>query len=367
MEETILSMKLFINNNIMLRTFLIAFIPFLVVVLVIPYIKKIAFQINAVDIPRGRHKHKKPTAKLGGLAIFIGFLIGYMFFGTHSLIMNSVLIGSFIILIIGIVDDICELTPLTQFIAQVMAALVLVLYGGLLINNIEAFGVFIDFGILAYPLTIFFILGAINCINLIDGLDGLSGGISGIYFLTVGIIAIIQGKFGLDYVLTFVMFGSIVGFLTYNFSPATIFAGNSGSMFMGFIISVIALLGFKNITITSLFIPLIILAIPILDTLFAILRRILKKQKVTIGDRAHIHHQFLNRNVSERKTVLIIYAIDILFAAASVIYVLDDTNLSYFIYSILIILVVGFVIKTNIIFDHEEIKKVINKLKRKRS
>lgn len=338
-------------NLIITKTLLMILVPFLFVVAIIPFIKKIAHVVNAIDIPRGRHIHKNPTPKLGGLAIFFGFLLGYMIFGTHSVIMNAVLIGSFIIIITGVIDDICELSPLYKFVGQLAAALVITIYGNLLIVDVSAFGIYLNFSILSYPLTIFFIIGCINCINLIDGLDGLSGGISAIYYTTVGIIAIMQGKLGLDYVLTFVMLGSVLGFLVYNFNPASIFAGDSGSMFMGFIISVIALLGFKNVTMTSLIIPLLIIALPILDTLFAIIRRILKGQNPALGDKFHIHHQLLNRNLSVKTVVIIIYLIDILFAFASIVYVLHDATLGYIIYGILTVIIMIFVVKTNVVFD----------------
>lgn len=348
------------------RILLMILLPFVFVVMIIPYIRNMAVRIGAVDVarPNTRHIHKKTTPKLGGLAIFFGFLLGYMFFGTHSSIMNAVLIGSFIIIIVGIIDDITELGPLTKFIGQLAAALVIVFYGKLLIQDITAFGLYINFSYLSYPLTIFFIIGCINCINLIDGIDGLSGGISSIYYLTIGIIATIQGKTGLDFVLAFVMLGSTLGFLVYNFHPASIFAGDSGSMFMGFIISVIALLGFKNVTMTSLIIPLLILAIPILDTLFAIIRRVLKGESPAKGDKLHIHHQLLNRNLSQRTTVLIILGIDALFAIASIIYVLNDVMLGYIIYGILLIIVFLFIMKTNVVFDHEAIKKRLKKSKK---
>lgn len=338
------------------KILLMVLLPFVVVVVIMPYIKKMAMKIKAVDIPRSRHIHKKVTPKLGGLAIFIGFLIGYMVFGTPSSIMNAILIGSFIIIITGVIDDITELEPFTKFLGQFIASLVIVFYGKLLIQDISAFGLYIDFSFWSYPLTIFFVLGCINCINLIDGIDGLSGGISSVYFLTIGIIAILQGKTGLDFVLTFVMLGATLGFLVYNFHPASIFAGDSGSMFLGFIISVIALLGFKNVTMTSLIIPLLILAIPILDTLFAIIRRMLKGESPTKADSLHIHHQLLNRKISQRATVLIILTIDALFAFASIIYVLHDHTLGYIIYGILLVIVLLFIFKTNIVFDHEEIK-----------
>lgn len=346
-----------IDSKLFAKIILMVVIPFTFVALVIPFIKKIAVQIGAVDMPGGRHIHKKPTPKLGGLGIFLGYLLGYMIFGEPSAQMNSILIGSFIILITGIIDDIVELKPSIKFAGQLMAALVIAIYGGILLKDVSAFGIYLDFGIMSYPLTIFFILGCVNCINLIDGLDGLSGGISSIYYLTIGIIATMQGKHGLDFVLAFVMLGSTLGFLVHNFNPAKIFAGDSGSNFMGFIIAVIALLGFKNVTMTSLIVPLLLIAIPILDTLFAIIRRTLKGESISKGDSYHIHHQLLRKNLSVRQTVLIIYLVDILFASASIIYILKDKYLGYIIYGILLALVIVFVINTNVIYDFKDSSK----------
>ena len=242
-------------EEVIVKILLIVITTFCFVAIIMPFIKKLAMQIGAVDIPRTRHIHTKPMPKMGGIGIFLGFLLGYMLFGETSVQMNSILIGGFLIILIGLIDDMTELKPSVKFIGQLASACVIVFYGQFLLDNVSAFGIDLHFGILAYPITVFFILGCINCINLIDGLDGLSGGISSIYFLTVGIIATIQGHFGLDFVLSFVMLGSTLGFLVHNFHPASIFAGDSGSMFMGFIISVIALLGFKNVTMTSLIIP----------------------------------------------------------------------------------------------------------------
>ncbi len=338
------------------RIFSMVIVTFLFVTFLIPFIKRVAEHIGAMDIPNARKVHKKPMPRLGGLGIYLGFLLGYMMFGSPSAIMNSVLIGSFIIVMTGVLDDIKPLKASVKFFGQLAAACIIVFYGQLYMQQISAFGFTVDFGILAKPVSIFFILGCINCINLIDGLDGLASGISAIYFLTIGIIAAIQGKFGLDCVLAFVMLGSTLGFLVHNFYPAKIFMGDSGSMFLGFIIAVIALLGFKNVTMTSLIIPLLILAIPILDTLFAIIRRLLKGESISTPDKFHIHHQFLNRNFSQRTTVLVIYVIDILFAFASIVYFLKDRVLGYIIYGILLLIVLIFVIKTNIVFDHDSKK-----------
>lgn len=355
------------GEAVITRIFLMILVSFLFVAFVMPFVKKLAFHIGALDIPRSeeghRHIHTKTTPKLGGLAMFLGFLFTYMFFGDTSSTMNSILIGSFLIIITGIIDDIHSIRALVKFVGQLAAACVVTFYGGILLQDVSAFGIYIDFGIFAYPITIFFILGCINCINLIDGLDGLAGGISAIYFLTIGIIAAIMGSLGLDVILTFIMFGAVLGFLVHNFHPATIFAGDSGSMFMGFMISVIALLGFKNVTLTSLLIPLLILAIPILDTLFAIVRRRLKGESFSTPDKSHIHHQLLNLHFSYRTTVLIIYAIQGLFSLASIVYVLRDRTLGYILYTILVIIVMLLVLKTDVVFDHKELEKKLKNLK----
>ena len=346
------------TEDLVTKIFLMVMTTFIFVAFIIPFVKKMAEHVGALDIPNARKVHKKPMPRLGGLGIFAGFLFGYMLFGEPSSIMNSVLIGSFIIVLIGAIDDIKPVKASVKFACQLAAAVVVTFYGKLLIQDLSAFGYYIDFGWFAYPITIFFILGCVNCINLIDGLDGLSSGISAIYFATVGIISIIVGKAGIDFVLTFIMLGSVLGFLVHNFHPASIFAGDSGSLFMGFMIAVIALLGFKSVTLTSLLIPLLILAIPILDTLFAILRRTLKGESISTPDKSHLHHQLLNKNFSHTATVLIIYAINMLFAFASIVYVIGDRKLGYIIYSILVIIVLILVTKTDIVFSHKERKRI---------
>lgn len=332
--------------------------------LIMPIMIKIANHIGAIDIPRTRHIHTKPMPKLGGLGIFFGFLFGYILFGINTIQMNSVLIGSFIILITGIIDDIKPIKSYQKLIGQIFAALVVMFYGKILLSNVTFFGFSWDFGIFMYPITLVFILGCVNMINLIDGLDGLSGGISSIFFATIGIISFFQGKVdSLAAIIAFIMLGSTLGFLLHNFNPAKIFAGDSGSLFLGFIISIIALLGFKGAMLTSLVVPLLILAIPILDTLFAIIRRLIKKKPFYIADKDHMHHQFLKMNFSQKTTVLIIYTINILFSLASIFYVLKDSSKGKIIYIFLFILVLWFVLNTNIISDKicEKVKSIEKK------
>ena len=346
----------------LLENLKIIFVVFVFVAAIVPSIKKMAFHINAVDLPGGRHIHKKIMPKLGGLAIFLGFLLGYILFCIQTPQMISILIGGFIVLLIGIFDDIKRLPASIQFIGQIAAALVVVYYGGIVMNDISAYGVYINFGILAKPLTIVFIVALMNCMNFIDGLDGLSSGIATIFFITISIIIYYTGLYnGLDASLTLIMIGATLGFLVHNFYPAKIFLGNSGSFFLGYIISVISLLGFKNVTITSFIVPILILAIPILDTLFAILRRLLKGQSPTKGDRDHLHHQILNRTSSQVKTVLIIYFIDILFACSSIVYVVGNPSLGQILYGVILIIILWFILFTNIVFDRKKITKEIEK------
>lgn len=342
------------NINNTLNTFLIVSITFIISLITVPLVKKIANHVGALDIPNERKVHKKPMPRMGGLAIYFAFLIGYILFGQISVKMISVLIGSFIIILTGIMDDIKPISAKTKLIGQILASLVVVFYGNIILKDISAFGIYIDFGIFAYPITILFIISCINCLNLIDGLDGLAAGISSIFFLTVGIITFIRGEFGLPYELTFILLGASLGFLVHNFNPASIFMGDTGSMFLGFIIAVITLLGFKNVMMSSIIIPLLILAIPILDTLFAIIRRKLKGESISKPDKFHIHHQLLNRNFSQKATVLIIYAINVLFSLASIVYILKNRELGYIIYGILLIIFVTFIMKTNIIIEHKK-------------
>lgn len=334
-------------------------VPFLFVLAIIPFIKKVAIHINAIDIPNARKVHKVPIPRLGGLGIYMGFLLGYILFGTMSIRMNSILIGSFIIIITGIVDDIKPIPAKIKFFFQVLAASVVAFYGQILLKDLSAFGIYIDFGIFSYIITILFIVAIINCINLIDGLDGLAAGLSSIYFITIGIVILgWTHTFDLDAMLTFIMLGATLGFLCHNFNPAKIFMGDSGSMFLGYIIAVIALLGFKNVTVTTLLAPICLLAIPVMDTLFAILRRLINKKPIDEPDKEHLHHQLLNLNLSHRNTVLVIYLVDSLFAIAMLLYMLYDRTIGIIIYAILFIIVLIFVMKTNIIINHNKEKNL---------
>lgn len=347
-------MSLVVNGHSVL---LMAFVSFIICVLLMPLCKKVSMHIGAIDYPNARKVHKVPMPRLGGLAIFSAFMICYMIFGQVTTQMLSIMIASFVLVIFGIIDDINPLKSRYEIIGHIIAACIVVFYGKIVLQDAYIFGYYINLGALAPYVTVFFLISCISIINLIDGLDGLASGVSTIYFLTISIIAILTNRLGgLDITLSILMFGSTLGFLVYNFPPASIFMGGIGSQFLGFMIGVISLLGFKNVTFNSFVIPLVILAIPIFDTLFAILRRFFKGEPIMRADKEHFHHQLLKMKFSPRMTVIIIYLINIAFASVSILIGLGDNKRASYLYIILAILLLIVVMKTDILFDHHKKK-----------
>ena len=348
-------MKLEVFNH---NGYVIMIVAFLISALLVPVAKKIALHIGAVDKPNKRRVNKVTMPTQGGLAIFASFVLCFMLFGGLNVQMLSILIGSIILILVGIIDGIKPVSAKYQMIAHVLAACTVVFYGKIYLTEVSLPGLsFIMPSPFNYIISILFIVATISAINLIDGLDGLCAGVSSIYFLTIAIIAVsINMLGGLDVILSIIMFGATLGFLFHNFPPAKIYLGNTGSMFLGYIISVIALLGFKVTTITSLIIPIIILAIPIFDTALAILRRFLNGKKISEPDKEHFHHQLLKMKFSTRTSVLIIYAINIVFAIVSILFALGNSQLAIFLYVLVMLLLLFIVLKTDILFTHNKDK-----------
>lgn len=295
-------------------------ISFILSIVLTPLVKKFAFKIGATDKPNQRKVHQKIMPRLGGLAIFLSFIIGVAILRPDSPYALGIVLGAFVIIITGVLDDMMELSAKVKLLGQIAAALLVVIVGGAEIEFIKLpFGGQLEFGFMSVPLTILWIVGVTNAINLIDGLDGLAAGVSSIALITISVMAIIMGDV---FVLTLgsLLLVSTLGFLFYNFHPAKIFMGDTGALFLGYMISVLALLGFKNITVISLIIPVIILGVPISDTFFAIIRRFVNKQPLSAPDKSHLHHCLLRLGYSHRQTVLIIYAIAAMFGLAAVIF-----------------------------------------------
>ena len=299
-------------------------VAFIASILLTPLVKRLAFRIGAVDAPNYRKVHARIMPRLGGLAIYGAFIIGFFFLkfmtGFESPYMYAILIAATIIVITGVVDDMREISAKAKLVGQVLAACIVVFGGGIQINEINLpFGGEIAFGWLSIPLTILWIVGITNAINLIDGLDGLAAGVSTIALITLAAMAMSMGN-GIVIAMASILAASTIGFLFYNFHPAKIFMGDTGALFLGFMISVFALLGFKNVTVIALIIPVIMLGVPISDTFFAIVRRLRMKQKWSDPDKSHLHHRLLDLGFSHRQTVLLIYAIAIMFGIAAIIF-----------------------------------------------
>ena len=360
---------------------------FLAVVLgwfLIPVLKKLKCKQSISVFTAFSHAKKNGTPTIGGLIFIIPTLLAMLFLYlrgslqiTHSLLIILFVFISYAML--GFVDDYLKirehnndgLSIPQKLLAQVLIALIffyIYMQGGGDANvTISSLNISVDMKWFYGIFILFLLVGSSNAVNLTDGLDGLAGGIATIFFVTISIIINYTGIYnGLDASLSLIMVGATLGFLVHNFHPAKIFLGNSGSMFLGYMIAVISLLGFKNVTITSVIVPLLILAVPILDTFFAIVRRIIKGQSPTQGDKKHIHHQLLQMTSSQVKTVLIIYLVDILFSCASIIYVIKNAKLGQIIYAILVVIVLWFVLTTDIVFDRKTIKDdIIHKVNKK--
>lgn len=297
-----------------------------------------AVSIGATDKPNQRKVHQFTMPRLGGLAIFISFIIGMLILKPLNPAFIPIIIGSSIIVITGICDDLFELSAKYKLIGQLAAAFIVVFLGDLQVLFINLpFGGHLEFGYLSIPFTILWIVGITNAINLIDGLDGLAAGVSSIALITISGMALIQGNLFVVAVGTIVLMGTL-GFLYYNFHPASIFMGDTGALFLGFVISVLSLLGYKNVTFISFIIPVIILGVPISDTFFAIMRRIINKQPLSAPDKSHLHHCLLRLGYSHRQTVLLIYAMASFFGLVAVIYSQARIGVSIFLICLIILL-----------------------------
>jgi UDP-GlcNAc:undecaprenyl-phosphate/decaprenyl-phosphate GlcNAc-1-phosphate transferase len=297
-----------------------AFASFITVLLVTPLVMKLAVKVGATDKPNSRKVHTKIMPRLGGLAIFIGVIVGYFITGLHNQHIFTITLGAIIIVTLGVLDDKFELSAKTKLFGQIMVA-ILIVHSGLTIDFIYIpFVDRIDIGILSYPITVLWIIGITNAINLIDGLDGLAAGISSICIATIAFMAGVNGN-TLIFTIAIIVLASTIGFLFYNFHPAKIFMGDTGSLFLGYIISILSLLGlYKSVTLFSFVVPIIILGVPVFDTTFAIIRRIVNKKPISAPDKSHLHHRILALGFSHRATVLIIYALGIFFSISALVF-----------------------------------------------
>lgn len=318
-----------------LKFILVLLGTFFIGVILTPLVRLLAFKIGAVDYPNARRINKKPMPSSGGLAIVAAFSISTLllmpqivavdFFGqTYFDYVWPVVLGGLIIAFTGLVDDIKELSPLLKMGGIVLAASLIWWLTDFRLDDfkIPFGGPFLHFEPwLSYILTVVWIISITNAVNLIDGLDGLVSGVSIISLVTMGIVSyFFLPQHNLFLTLTiFVLVLSIAGFLPYNYHPAIIYLGDTGALFIGFMIAVLSLQGLKNATAVAVVTPMIILGVPITDTFLAIIRRTLSGQKFYTPDKHHLHHRLLSLGLTHRGTVLVIYGISLVFAMISLL------------------------------------------------
>lgn len=285
-----------------------------------PYIKKLAFKIGAVDRPDNRKVHKKIMPRLGGLAIYIAFMIGCVASMEITWDIFGILLGGTLIAALGVADDVYQLPAKVKLLGQIAAACVLVIFDIRIewVNN--PLGGYFYLDMLSIPFTIFWVISFTNVVNLIDGLDGLAAGVSAIASLTVILVAVQMGYFHVA-ILTAALAGAIIGFIRYNFNPATIFMGDTGSMFIGYMLAAISVYGaVKTAATIALIVPAIALGLPILDTAFAIMRRYVNGRPIFQPDKGHLHHRLLATGMSHKETVLFMYGITAVLCIGAVLW-----------------------------------------------
>ena len=320
-----------------------------------PLVKQLAIKWKAIDIPKdGRRMHKSPIPRLGGLAIIFGFIVAMVCFGVMTREVMSIMAGALIIALMGIVDDIKALDAKPKFLIQIIAATIVVICGDMKIQVFTNPFLWSDATYLILPdwisviLSIVWIVFITNSVNFIDGLDGLAAGVSAIMSVSMVFIATRLGEYYVA-VIGVALMGACFGFLPYNFNPAKIFMGDTGSTFLGFILASLSIMGvFKSYAIISFAVPLLIMGLPMFDAIFAMVRRVSKGQSPMQADRGHLHHRLIDMGFSQKQSVFILYIISgILGLSAIILAESGSLRAMLLLASVLVVILVGGLLKNN--------------------
>ena len=342
----------------MSNIYILAIITALVCFIITPLVKKFAITVNAIDVPKDeRRVHCKPIPVMGGLAIYISFVIGAILYnGILTTSQLGIIIGATVIVIGGMIDDIKELSPKYKLLIQIIAAGCLLISGvriSILTNPFREFYPYLNIGWVTIPVTIIWIVGVTNAFNLIDGLDGLAAGIAFISSVTLMIVSIINGRLEPAF-LTAVLSGAILGFIPYNFNPASIFMGDTGSQLLGFLLAAISIEGaIKSATAFVIAVPILAFGLPIYDTLFAMIRRKVSGKSIMQADRGHLHHRLLDMGLSQKQAVIIMYFISAILGGIAIIAMQISNQRAYFLLALVAVIIVSIAWKYGI-FKHKE-------------
>lgn len=315
-----------------------------------PLIKRLAYRTGAIDIPRDERRiHKRPIPRMGGLAIYLSFVIYSLIFARYDRDVIGILAGGSIIVIMGIIDDIKQLKPFQKLIFQIAGSIVLIFFD-ISVKSITvpffAKGGSISIGYLGIPITLLWVVGITNAINLIDGLDGLACGIGLISSLTLFGVAV-MGQRETAVLLTVILSGACMGFLPYNFNPASIFMGDTGSQFLGFTLAAISIQGaIKSAAAVAAAVPILALGLPIYDTLFSMVRRKINNRPIMEADRGHLHHRLMDLGLTQKQVVIIMYLISAILSFSALMAMYLSNKKSY----LILIVVCSLVLSTALEF-----------------
>lgn len=304
--------------GIYILSFVVAFV---VALMATPAAKKLAYKIGAIDIPKDKRRvHKKPVPLIGGLAIYLGTILSILLFLPKSETNLGIIVGSTIIVVLGIFDDKYELKARVKLLGQLLASFVVVLSGVRIDWLTNPFGDgMINIGVFAIPLSVFWIVGITNAMNLIDGLDGLAAGIASISSGSLFVVSLLNGRYATA-LITVAVTGAALGFLPYNFNPAKIFMGDTGAMFLGFILSAVSIQGaVKSAAAIAIAVPILALGVPVFDTAFAIIRRIANKKPIMEADKGHLHHRLLALGLTQKQAVFVMYGVSLFLGLSAIL------------------------------------------------
>lgn len=315
-----------------------AVISFLVSLFIVPAVIYFSKKKGLVDEPGGRKIHDHPVPRLGGVAVWTSTMLTFLFlvflsYYPYGSFLSGILLGSSLMFLLGLIDDIYCLDAKFKLFIQLAVATIVYCLGIRIEDVYLPFGISFHLGFLSWFVTTAWIVGVSNAVNFIDGIDGLAGSLISVSAVTLGLTAAAMSSTGMvSPLIAFILAGAMLAFLTYNFSPAKIFMGDSGALFSGFLLATLSITGVMQADSTAMWVPILVLFVPIFDITFASVRRILKGTSPFVADAEHIHHKLLKAGLSQNKAVLLLTVISVIFGAIGVL-LINVSIMKYFLYA----------------------------------
>ena len=323
-----------------------SFISYLLGVFIVPFVIDWSQKGGLVDLPNERKIHTTPISRLGGVAIWLSTMLTFLFlvllsYYPYGSLLSGILLGGSLMFLLGLIDDIYNLDAKFKLVVQLSIATIVYLLGVKIDTLFNPFGAAINLGILSYPITVLWIVGVTNAVNFIDGVDGLAGSVITVNSIALALIAVAMTPAQpITALIAFILAGSMLAFLTFNFNPAKIFMGDSGALFSGFLLATLSIAGVMKGATLAILLPFLVLAVPIMDITYSSLRRIMKGSSPFVADAEHIHHKLLKAGFSQKKTVAILTSVAIVGGAIATYF--TGVMKHYFIYiGFLILIMIG--------------------------